>query len=339
VIGQYEVDTPEGKKRKYVSGRTKKEVARKLAKAIADSESGLVRDSGTLSLGDYLVRWVDNLKDSIRQSTWRRHEVNVRTHLKPTLGHVKLDKLTPLQVQSVYRHKLDEGLSAATVVKIHSTLSKSLKLAVKWQLVKNNVCTAVDPPRPTKPEIKPLTTSQLQAMLDAARNDALYPLYVLAATTGMRIGEILGLKWEDVNLEAGTLQVKRSVFNDQISQPKTASGRRTIRLSKLAIRALKEHEQECEWLFCTSKGTTINVNNLRYRSWKRLLGKAGLPSTTRIHDLRHSAATLLLGKSVPVKVVSEMLGHADPSITLSVYAHVLPDMQGGAADAMDDALS
>jgi integrase len=147
------------------------------------------------------------------------------------------------------------------------------------------------------------------------------------------------VKWEDVNLEAGTLQIKRSVFNAQISQPKTASGRRTIRLSKLAIQALKQHEQECEWVFCTSKGTTINVNNLRYRSWKRLLRKAGLPSTTRIHDIRHSAATLLLGKGVPVKVVSEMLGHADCSITLSVYAHGLPDMQGGVADAMDDALS
>jgi integrase len=211
VIGQYEIETPEGKKRKYVSGKTKKEVARKLAKAIADSESGFVPDSGNLTLGNYLDRWIDNLKDSVRQSTWRRHEVNVRVHLKPTLGHVKLDKLTPLQVQSVYRHKLNEGLSAATVVKIHSTLSKSLKQAVRWQLVKNNVCTAVDPPRPSKSEIKPLTTTQIKSLLDAARNDALYPLYVLAATTGMRIREILGLQWEDVNLEAGTLQVKRSV--------------------------------------------------------------------------------------------------------------------------------
>jgi integrase len=206
-------------------------------------------------------------------------------------------------------------------------------------LAANNVCTAVDPPRPTKPEIIPLTTRQIRALLDAARNDAHSALYVVAATTGMRIGEILGLKWEDVNLEARTLQVRRSVFNGQISQPKTASGRRTIRLSKLAIRALKQHKQECEWLFCTSKGSTINVNNLRCRSWKKLLRKAGLPSTTRIHNVRHSAATLLLSKGVPVKVVSEMLGHADSPITLSVYAHVLPDMQGGATDAMDDALS
>jgi integrase len=139
-----------------------------------------------------LDRWIDNLKDSVRRSTWRRHEVNVRVHLKPALGNVKLNKLTPLQVQSVYRHKLDEGLSAATLVKIHSTLSKSLKQAVRWQLAPNNVCTAVDPPRPTKPEIKPLTTAQIKALLDAARGDALYPFYVVAATTGMRIGEILG---------------------------------------------------------------------------------------------------------------------------------------------------
>jgi integrase len=162
VIGQYEVDTTEGKKTKYVSGKTKKEVARKLAQAIADGKRGVAYNFSHLTLGQYLDRWIDNLKYSLRHSTWRRHEVNVRVHLKPALGNVKLNKLTPLQIQSVYRHKLDQGLSAATVVKIHSTLSKSLKQAVRWQLVKNNVCTAADPPRPTKPEIKPLTTSQLK---------------------------------------------------------------------------------------------------------------------------------------------------------------------------------
>ena len=107
----------------------------------------------------------------------------------------------------------------------------------------------------------------------------------------------------------------------------------------MATDALRQHPQQCEWVFPTSIGTTINVNNLRYRSWKQLLERAHLPSGTRIHDLRHSEATLLLSKGVPIKVVSEMLGHSNVSITLSIYAHVLPDMQDGAAEAMDDALS
>ena len=149
----------------------------------------------------------------------------------------------------------------------------------------------------------------------------------------------LGLRWEDLDLEARTLRVNKTVYRGQSCLPKTDSSRRTIKLSRLVTEALKQHLRKCEWVFPTSRGTTINVNNLRYRSWKQLLERAHLPSGTRIHDLRHSAATLLLSKGVPIKVVSEMLGHSDVSITLSIYAHVLPDMQDSAAEAMDDSLN
>jgi integrase len=134
------------------------------------------------------------------------------------------------------------------------------------------------------------------------------------------------------------LRVNRTVFRNVVSQPKTKSSRRTIKLSELAIGALGQHPRTAELVFCTASGKPINPSNLRNRSWKRLLERANLPSKTRLHDIRHSTATLLLSRGVPVKVVSEMLGHADVSITLSIYAHVLPDMQDGAADAMDDAL-
>jgi integrase len=179
----------------------------------------------------------------------------------------------------------------------------------------------------------------MKALLKAAEDTDLYALWVLMATTGVRVGEALGLRWDDLDLDARTLRINRTVYRGQGSQPKTSSGRRTIKLSKLATEALKQHPRTSEWVFATNKGTTINPNNLRFRSWKWLLDHAGLPSGTRMHDLRHSAATLLLSRSVPIKVVSEMLGHADVSITLSIYAHVLPDMQDKAADAMDDALS
>jgi integrase len=179
----------------------------------------------------------------------------------------------------------------------------------------------------------------MKALLKAAQGTDLYPLWALMATTGVRVGEALGLRWEDLDLDARTLRVNRTVYRGQTCLPKTDSSRRTIKLSRLVIEALRQHPQQCGWVFPTSIGTTINVNNLRYRSWKRLLERAHLPSGTRIHDLRHSSATLLLSKGVPIKVVSEMLGHSDVSITLSIYAHVLPDMQDGAAEAMDDALS
>jgi integrase len=333
-VGQYEV----GGKRRYVYGKTRKEVASKLTKAVADGNEGLVFDSDHLTVARYLDRWLDSIRGTVRESTWVRHEINVRVHLKPALGRVRLGKLDPLQVQSFYRCKLDQALSAASVLKIHSTLSKSLKQAVRWRLVPLNVCMAVVLPRITKPEIQPLDARQMKALLRAAQGTDLYALWVLMATTGVRVGEALGLRWEDLDLDARTLRVNRTVYRGQSCLPKTDSSRRTIKLSRLAAEALGQHPLQCGWVFPTSRGTTINVNNLRYRSWKQLLERAHLPSGTRIHDLRHSAATLLLSKGVPIKVVSEMLGHSDVSITLSIYAHVLPDMQDRAAEAMDDSL-
>jgi integrase len=334
-VGQYEV----GGKRRYVYGKTRKEVACKLTKAVADGNEGLIFDSDHLTVAQYLDRWLDSIRDTVRESTWVRHEINVRVHVKPALGRVRLGKLNPLQVQSFYRCKLDQGLSAASVLKIHSTLSKSLKQAVRWRLVPLNVCMAVVLPRITKPEIQPLDAQQMKALLRAAQGTDLCALWVLMVTTGIRVGEALGLRWEDLDLEARKLRVNRTVYRGQACLPKTDSSRRTIKLSRLATEALRQYPQQCEWVFPTSRGTTIDVNNLRYRSWKQLLECAHLPCETRIHDLRHSAATLLLAKGVPIKVVSEMLGHSDVSITLSIYAHVLPDMQDSAAEAMDDSLN
>jgi integrase len=333
-VGQYEVND----KHQYVYGKTRAEVAAKLAKVIAQRNAGFVFDCECLTLAQYHDRWLDSIRDTVRESTWVRHEINVRVHLKPALGKARLDKLNPLQVQSFYRRKLDEDQSAASVLKMHSTLSKSLRQAVRWRLIPLNVCVAVMPPRPLKPEIRPLDTRQMKALLKAAEGTDLYALWVLMATTGIRIGEALGLRWEDLNLDARTLRVNRTLYRGGVSHPKTSSGRRTIKLSTLATEALRRHPHTCGWVFATGKDTTINVNNLRYRTWKRLLDHAGLPSGTRMHDLRHSTATLLLSRSVPVKVVSEMLGHADVGITLSIYAHVLPGMQDGAANALDEVL-
>jgi integrase len=265
----------------------------------------------------------------------RRYGELTRIHIKPALGKAKLSKLDPLRVQSFYRSKLDEGLSAATVVKIHSTLSKSLKQAVRWRLIPLNVCESVTPPRIARTEIASLDARQMKALLRAAEGTDLNALWVLLATTGLRIGEALALRWDDLDSRARTPRVNRTVFRNVVSQPKTKGSRRTIKLSGLAIGALGQHPRTAELMFCTGSGRSINPSNLRNRSWKRLIGCAGLPPSTRLHDIRHSTATLLLSRGVPVKVVSEMLGHADVGITLSVYAHVLPDMQDEAARTID----
>ena len=302
-VAQYEV----GGKRRYIYGKTRKEVATKLTKAMAERDAGMVFDAGSLRLGDYLDGWLDSIKDTLRRRTWIRHEEVVRLHLKPSLGIMKLDRVNPLQIQSLYRSKLDSGISPRTVQIIHVTLYKALKQAVKWTLLPRNVADSVDPPKVPKKEIKPLSEEQVKRLLKAAQGDKLEALYVLAITTGKCSGELLGLQWKDVDLSARIVQVRRSVFNGQIEAPKSAKGNRSIKLTGTSIRALREHERTSEWVFCTNVGTTISVHN---RSWKPLLLRAELPRSTRFHDLRHTCATLLLTKGVHPKIVQEMLGHS-----------------------------
>jgi integrase len=339
VIGQYAVQTPEGKtKRKYVRGKDKKEVAGKLAKAIADRDSGVVYDSENMTVGEYLDRWLDAVRGTVRERTWQRNEEIVRIHLKPMLGGPKLDKLDALKIQTLYGAKLDSGLSPGTVQIIHTTLHKALKQGVRWSLIPRNVTEAVDPPRPSAKEIRPLGVEQVKCLLSAARGDKLEALYVLAVSTGLRQGELLGLKWEDVDLQEGVLRVRRTVFNGAVNAPKTTRSNRSVRLTSEAIRALRDHQSGGEWVFSSRVGTSLSTHNLSNRSWKPLLRKAGLPQGTRFHDLRHTCATLLLTKGVHPKIVQEMLGHSSITITLDLYSHVLPDMQDKAEKAMDEIL-
>jgi integrase len=334
-VGQYEVNG----KRKYVSGKTRAEVSKKLTKAIAERDAGLAFDAEGLTVGEYLTRWLATVRGTVKDNTWSGHEINVRVHLSPALGYTKLDKLNPFQVQSFYRAKLDNSQSPASVLKIHGTLSKALKAAVRWRLIPLNPCADVTPPRLPKANVRALEVQQVKTLLNAAEDTDLYALWVLLSTTAVRIGEALALQWDDLNLDARTLRVHCTLTRDGIGSVKTSTSRRMVKLPKMTVDALRKHHRNGSgFVFSTGKGTSINVCNLRNRVWKPLLAKAGLPTDTHIHALRHSAITLLLSKGVPVKVVSEMAGHADVSITIAVYQSVLPHMQDGAADCMDDAL-
>jgi integrase len=343
VVGEYE--NANGRKRYITSTtKTKQEMKAAVRKKLEDRDNGIAYDSENLTVETYMDRWLESIKDRARPGTFKPYEAIVRLHVKPTLGRTKLEKLNTMQLERLYRQKFDAGLSAGRVRYIHVTIRKALKDAVRLQLLSRNVADAAIPPRVVKTEIEPLTHDQMRCLLDAATGDKLHALYVLAITTGMRQGELLGLQWKDIDLEAGTLRMSRSVYDGVISPPKTNAGRRTIRLSKLAIAAMRKHRVESakrcisEWVFPNTRGTTIGHQNLHNRSWKPLLKRAGLPHSVRFHDLRHSCISLLLAHGVPIKVVSEMAGHADVSITPSVYGHVLPDMQSTTADGIDEAL-
>jgi len=345
-------------KRRYVGAKRKGDAEKALRQAMADADRGLVFDADNLLVGEYLDRWLsDSVSNTVKATTYERYEQIARLHVEPDLGALKLKALTPAHLRSLYREKLGTGLSARTVQYIHVTLHKALKQAVMDGLLPRNVAEAVKPPQVRRKEIHPLTPDQVKVLLAAAVGDRLEALYVLAIHTGLRQGELLGLKWDDVNLDNGTLQVRRSLSVTKdglvLSSPKTKGSSRSVQLTSKGVDALQEHlKRQLEeidavgslWrenglIFASETGEFLNRSHLiRYR-FKPLLGRAGLPETTRFHDLRHTCATLLLTRNVNPKIVSEMLGHATISITLDTYSHVLPNMRDQAAQAMQEALS
>jgi integrase len=354
--GAYTVHTAKGTKRCYVSGKTREEVRKKLTRVMADRDGGLVFDSGGLTVGEYLDRWLRDVRDTVRQSTHERYGYAIGPHIKLDLGHIKLKDLTPVQVRWFYRQRLDSGLAPATVHKLHVVLHKALKAAVADGLIPRNAVAGLKLPRIIREEIDPLNQEEARRLLKAACGDRLEALYVLALSTGMRQGELVALKWDDIDLERAVLRVRRTLSRTYkgyvLDEPKTNKSRRTIRLTAGAVEALRAHLsrqlEEMErvgslyqpggLVFATTTGTLINPSNLRNRSLKPLLKRAGL-RPIRFHDLRHTCATLLLSKDVYPKVVSEMLGHASVSITLDIYSHLLPDMQEKAAKALEEALT
>jgi len=258
-------------------------------------------------------------------------------------------------VRWFYREKLDAGFSAATVHKMHVVLHKALDQAVRDGLIPRNVTEAVKVPQIKREEIQALCPEETKRLLEAAREDRFEALYVLAVTTGLRQGELLALKWDDMDLERRVLRVRRTLTRVKgkvsLGEPKTAKSRRSVKLTAIAAAALQEHlSRQLEeidrvgplysddgLIFATERGTPVNPTNLRQRSFAPLLERAKLRKI-RFHDLRHTCATLLLERNINPKIVSEMLGHSSISITLDTYSHVLPDMQDGAACALEEAL-
>jgi integrase len=354
---RYYVPTVNGTNRKTLYGKTQAEVRDKLTKALSDRIDGIVYDDENMTVGEYLDVWLKgSVYGSVRQSTYDRDTNLVNNHIKPVLGGLKLKKLNSVHIQSFYRDRLDKGLSASTVHKMHDILRRGLAQATKWHLVQRNVADTVKPPRPAPKEIRALSAAETRRLLEAAGVDRLEALYVLAVHTGMRQGELLALRWQDVDMESAVVSVRRTLTRSggrvAFGEPKTKKSRRSIRLTPQAVEALRSHlerqlrdmeilgdrYQDLGLIFTTDTGGPINPSNLRQRSFAPLLKRAGLPHM-RFHDLRHTCATLLLSRGVHPKFVQELLGHATIAITLDTYSHVMPNMGDATARAMADALA
>lgn len=333
---------------------TEKEAYKKLEEAQFEQKQGAFVAGSQQTVKQYLEYWLEDVhKDTVRLGTYTNNRITVNKHIIPSIGHFKLQKLTAQQVQMFYAKKLREGMTASRVRRIHAVLHKALNYAKRNRLVSNNVCDNLELPRERKPEMGALTIEQAKRLLQVVQGHHLEMLITLAITTGMRRGELLSLRWQDIDIEKGVLRVRRTV--NFISghgfiegEPKTAKSTRDILLPSFVLTMLKQYRVEQakmrvqadstyidrDLVFANEDGGFIRFTTLRYH-FNRLLDEAGLPHI-RFHDLRHSAASLLLSMGVPIKVVQELLGHNTVDMTLNTYSHVYPAMRREAMEKMEN---
>ena len=341
------------------SGYGKTQAAAKascLAK-VRQAERGFDPKVAKQTLGRYLDWWLSEIvAPKLAPKTIRIYRETTRLHIAPELGRVELGKLTAQEVTSLLRKKERAGLSPRSVAMIREVLRCALNVAIKMQMIERNAASLASPPRQTRAERRTFSPEEAKRFLTVVEDDRLAALYRLALTLGMRQAEILGLRWVDVDLDAGTLRVRQTlqrVDGETVTkEPKTPRSRRTLALSPSLAAAITAHKdrqafertkagerwQKSGLVFTSTTGTALDARNLT-REFKRHLAAALLPEELRFYDMRHAAASLLVADGVPITVVSAMLGHALTSTTLNTYAHVLPGADRLAAEAMERLLS
>lgn len=358
-------DEVTGKRRqKWFSGyNTKKEAQQSLIEKLHEIQTGLLVDTSDMTVSEYMQYWLENYaKVSCRHTTYNVYEMRTNRYVLPAIGRIKLKDLKAMHLQKMYAELLINGakyrtggISPMTVRHIHGMVHKALENAVRWQIVPRNVAQMVELPRVEKKETIVLTKDQVQQLVVAAREHELYIPILLAVTTGMRYAEIFGLSWKDVDLDKLTIHVRQQLVRTRgeyrLTEPKTKSSERIISLSDSLVAPLRRHKVEQaqqklligptynpDGLVCCrpEDGQPYSATPVR-RKFDALLDKAELPRV-RIHDLRHTVATLLLEQGVHPKVVSELLGHANIGITLDRYSHVSMTMQKEAVDSLEAAI-
>lgn len=355
---------PSGKRRqKRISGfPTRKDAENRLAELITQVSKGQYVVAGDMTLSEYLPRWFDAHKEGLSHSTLLRYDGIVRQHLIPALGKLPLQKLQALHIQDFLKAELENGrrdnkktvgtgLSAAAVRYEYRVLRVALGRAVEWGMLSRNVAEYVKVPRSAKREISVLDEKQIAILLQSLGGDYLHLPVFLAVYTGMRMGEILGLRWEDVDLTKGIINLRRASIQrkagmPEFREPKTPRSRRSIDISLEVVNTLKEyHRQQASWklaagelwegndlVCCHENGSPINPPTLSSR-FRTFAANQNLAVT--FHQLRHAHASLLIKAGVPVKVISERLGHSSVAITMDIYGHLLPGMQREAAEAFE----
>jgi integrase len=350
-----DVPTPDGRrKQRRLTADSPEKLSELVTRTKREIHTGTYVEPSTDTLATYLTEWLNAVESTIRPSTAHVYETIITTHIRPALGGIVLARLTPLSVQAYYTDKL-KSLAPATVRQHHAILHRALDRAVKWGLLARNVCDAVEPPTIRPPALTVWTGEQARVFLAGSAGHRLGPLFAVALATGMRMGELLALRWADLDLDRGRLTVTRTLTRDRagswtIGEPKSVAGRRGITLPAGAVAALRRHRtaqlermlrqrdtwQALDLVFDAGDGSLLMPSTVK-KVFVALTERQGLPRL-RFHDLRHTSATLALEAGVPVKAVSERLGHSDVAMTLSRYAHVTESVEREAADRLAMAL-
>ena len=342
---------------KNVLGKTQAEVKEKLLKALAQAKKIDFSKTGKYTVTMWMNEWFENVaKIKVRPSSHQTYRGYIDHHIAPNIGNIPLEKLTTMDLQKLYRKLLNkggvdrveakqqpEGLSAKTVRNINQVISSAMDFAVAQKIIPENPCKAVALPKVEHREMQTIPAEQLQAFLQEAKATGVYEMHYIELATGLRRGELLGLKWTDIDWQNGIIKVRRQVARvdgQNVEAPlKAKNSYRAVTISQQAIEVLKQQKEKTndEYIFPSPNGGSISpdsVNNML----KRVLARAGIPKV-RFHDLRHTFATIALQNGVDIKTVSGMLGHFSAGFTLDTYAHVTTAAQKEAADTMGNVLS
>jgi len=343
---------------------TKKDAEKRLSELLYQLDNGTFMKPGKATLAEFLERWLkDYAWPNLAPRTAEGYESIIRRHIIPSLGNIVLTQLRPEHLQVYYTDKLNNGrcdgstgLSAQTVRHHHTALHKALETAVQWGLLARNPANAVKLPSAQRPAMQTWNEDEVITFLEAARSTPYYALFHLALFTGMRRSEMLALRWADIDLFTGQIYVSRSLHvlkggEVVIRQPKSAKGRRMIALPpsvSLVLREYKDKQEsiliqagtalkEDDFVFSDLEGKPLLPNSVTH-AWTKLVRKTGL-KYIRLHDARHSHASLLLKQGVHPKIVQERLGHSSVQVTLDTYSHVAPGLQEAAATRFDEAFA
>jgi len=334
---------------------TQKESSDWLRELANQVDGGLTLASRSVTLGVFLDEWLESMRSNLKATSWQDYHWVVKSQIKPWLGKVKLRDLRARQIQAFYNTQSREGVSQHTLRKIHAILHKSLKQATRWDMISANPAASVDRPKQRRVEMTAWTEEQARSFLSGVKESRHVNLYFLAIATGLRQGELLGLQWKDVDWGGSRLQIQRQVQRIKgkglvFTEPKSRAGRRSVVLGPSSMARLKAQRmlqdaekafsgkrwEEHDLIFASTRGTPLDQSNV-VMDFKAHLRRLGLPEI-RFHDLRHTAATIMLQEGIPSKVVQERLGHSQISVTLDTYSHVLPSMQEEAALKVDELL-